>query len=236
MACRGELLTEGEARGLYLDRLGEDDLAAIVALHKAALRTAPVAGLVKPDTDDFFREHLGFRGRIWGLFDEKGAMMAYAVLGLPRPGGYNLGPDAGLAEKDWPEVAHLAGATVDHACRGRRIQYFLTRFRMEQALGLGRRHVVSTVDPRNYASWRSLMKCGLHISGLVRKYGGLARFVLYRDMAADMVAAQPRPAGQERLVAAEDLDGIARLLGDGWTGTGWHQDDAGQMRVRFSRF
>ena len=231
MAVRGVLLEEGEARGLYLDLLSECDLAAIIALHKAALKTAPVAGLVKPDTDDFFREHLGFRGRIWGLFDEQGRMMAYAVLGLPRPGGYNLGPDAGLTGEALAEVAHLAGATVDHACRGRRIQYFLTRYRMEQALALGRRHVVSTVDPRNYASWRSLMKCGLHISGLVQKYGGLARFVLYRDMGAEHRPAQAR----ERLVAADDEVAVAGLLAKGWTGTGWRQLEDGRMVIRFCR-
>lgn len=232
MICRGKRLTKGEARGLWLDRLGEGDLTTIINLHKAALSTAPVAGLVKPDTDDFFREHLQYRGRIWGLFDDNRMMVAYAVLGLPRPGGYNLGSDAGLAKKDWPEVAHLAGATVTHACRGRRIQYFLTRFRMEQALSLGRRHVVSTVDPRNFASWRSLMKCGLHISGLARKYGGLARFVLYRDMAVEQ---QPVTV-DERLVQPGNLEEISNLLDDGWSGTGWHQDGAGQMWLQFTRF
>lgn len=202
--------------------LEEADLPQVLELHALSLALADKPGLVKPDEPRFFAEHLAERGRVLGEFED-GRLIAYAVLGLPNPGGYNLGDDLGLAAEERPRVAHLAGAAVHPERRGRGLQRRLTAERLALAERFGRAHVVSTVSPFNHVSWRNLTSHGLLVRRLIVKYGGHLRYVLHRQLGAadglDRARAESRPL--------RDSEGQRRLLDGGWAGFALSQSTEG---------
>ena len=193
--------------------LGEADLPQVLELHGLSLSLAAKPCLVKPDEPRFFAEHLQARGRILGIFD--GArLVAYAVLGLPNPGGYNLGADLELPAAELPGVAHLAGAAVHPDWRGRGLQRRLTAERLALARRFGRAHVISTVSPFNHFSWRNLLAHGLLVRRLTSKYGGHLRYVLHRELGAEPTLTRE----QAQLRPLHDSDGQRALLEQGWAG------------------
>jgi len=207
------------------ERLGEADLPDILALHRLSLSQAAKPGLVKPDQPQFFAEHLGLRGRILGV-REAGCLIAYAVLGLPNPGGPNLGEDLGLPASAFSGVAHLAGAAVQPDSRGYGLQRRLTEERIALAQANGRRHVISTVSPFNYFSWRNLIAHGLLVRRLKTKYGGHLRYVLHRELGAEPALDR----GQARDFALNDAAGQSALLERGWAGFAL-VETAGGLRI-----
>lgn len=195
------------------ERLGEADLPDILALHRLSLSLASKPGLVKPDQPQFFAEHLALRGRILGV-REAGRLSAYAVLGLPNPGGPNMGEDLGLPPAAFALVAHLAGAAVHPDRRGRGLQRRLTEERIALARASGRRHILSTVSPFNYFSWRNLIAHGLLVRRLKAKYGGHLRYVLHRELGAEPALDR----AQARTFALHDAAAQRALLDEGWAG------------------
>lgn len=193
--------------------LGEADLPKVLELHALSLSLADEPGLVKPDEPRFFAEHLAARGRILGVFEGE-RLVAYGVLGLPNPGGYNLGEDLGLPACELGRVAHLAGAAVHPDRRGRGLQRRLTAERLELAAQFGRAHAISTVSPLNYVSWRNLLAQGLLVRRLVRKYGGHLRYVLHRQGGAEPSLCRERSVTRP----LRDADGQQALLERGWAG------------------
>ena len=202
--------------------LGEAELPQVLELHGLSLSLAADAGLVKPDEPCFFTEHLGARGRILGAFD-RGRLIAYGVLGLPNPGGYNLGRDLGLPQGELARVAHLAGAAVHPDWRGRGLQRRLTAERLRLAKSFARAHVISTVSPFNYCSWRNLVAHGLLVRRLASKYGGHLRYVLHRESGAEPELRR----GQAVIRRLHDADGQRELLERGWAGFALSQSDEG---------
>lgn len=210
------------------ERLGEADLPEILALHRLSLSLAAKPGLVKPDEPRFFAEHLELRGRILGQ-REAGRLIAYAVLGLPNPGGPNMGADLGLPTAEFPFVAHLAGAAVHPERRGRGLQRSLTEERIALAARSGRRHVLSTVSPFNYFSWRNLIAHGLLVRRLKTKYGGHLRYVLHRELGAEPEFDRTRA----RAFALNDAAGQGALLDAGWAGFALASSEQG-MRIELA--
>ncbi|GEO81288.1 hypothetical protein [Pararhodospirillum oryzae] len=166
--------------------LGPGDLGRVIALHHAVLAGLP-PGVLNPETDTFFADHLGEAGRILGLFDAGGALVAYGVLGLPAAGSpYNFGRDLGLAPQWLGTVAHLDGATVAEPWRGAGIHRILSQHRLALARAAKRRHVLATVAPLNVPSLRTVLAAGLRARALKPMFAGrLPRFLLCRDLKGD---------------------------------------------------
>ena len=202
--------------------LEEPELPQVLELHALSLSLAAKPGLVKPDEPRFFAEHLQVRGRILGFFEGE-RLVAYAVLGLPNLGGYNLGEDMRLPARELARVAHLAGAAVHPDWRGRGLQRRLTAERLALAERFGRAHVISTVSPFNHFSWRNLVAHGLLVRWLASKYGGHLRYVLHRELGAE--PALRREQAERRLL--RDADGQRALLEQGWAGFALSQTEQG---------
>jgi ribosomal protein S18 acetylase RimI-like enzyme len=202
--------------------LGEAELPQALALHALSLSLAAKPGLVKPDEPRFFAEHLQARGRILGVFEGE-TLVAYGVLGLPNPGGYNLGEDMRLPPYEFPGVAHLAGAAVRPDRRGRGLQRRLTAERLALAERFGRSHVISTVSPFNHVSWRNLIAHGLLVRRIASKYGGHLRYVLHCKLGEE--PALRRELAERR--SLRDAEGQRALLEQGWAGFALSQTEEG---------
>lgn len=132
------------------------------------------------EVGDFVADHLGRVGITAAIF-ANGEMVAYGALGLPGPGDHNRGHDLPLPEAELPMVAHVASAMVDPDCRGRGLHHRLIQWRLDLATALGRVHTLTTVSPRNHASWRHLVAHGLLAKRLLDVGGGLMRLLVHRD-------------------------------------------------------
>jgi len=207
-------------------RLREADLEAVIALHRLVLETMP-PHLLAAETDGFFADHIARIGRILGLFAE-GRLIAYGVLGLPKPNSRGFANDLGLAAADRIRVAHIDGISVRPEWQGNRLQRVLTAWRIREAAVAGRSLLITTVAPGNTASLLNTLAEGLTIRGLRQKFGGW-RYLMVRDLNDDL---SPPPAGG-RWIDAADIEAQDRLLADGWVG--WRaKPGQGGMRVWFA--
>jgi len=155
----------------------------------ADFRVRIVATLDDPDhyrmageVGNFVTDHLGDRGVTAGIFRD-GRLVAYGALGLPGPQDPNRGRDLDLPDGELALVAHMSSAMVDPAERGRGLHHRLIDWRLEVAQALGRRHLLTTVSPRNHGSWGHLAVHGLHARRLVQAGGDLVRLLVHRDLA-----------------------------------------------------
>lgn len=160
-------------------RLNDTHLARVISLHRAVLADADPM-LVTSETDNFFQQHMSACGQIFGIFDQD-TLVAYSILGLPRPGDPNFGTDLGLPADDLGTVAHIDGVAVSPDYRGQNWQYKLACHRLEQARKAGRKIALTTVAPGNFASLINILSAGMIIRGLKEKYGG-HRFLMRADL------------------------------------------------------
>lgn len=195
---------EGSNRGSAIRRLGLADLDAILALQLAARRSLPDPSLLADDPPEFFLRHLAEPNRIDGI-DRDGRLVAFGVLGLVVPEAENFGALLGLPAERLAGVAQLDGAVVDPAYRSGGLHGRLVRWRIARARELDCRDVLSTSAPRNVASWRNMVRAGLHAVALRYLFGGLPRLLLHRDFAQprrpDRDAAHVCPLEPDRLAA-----------------------------------
>ncbi|WP_084536529.1 hypothetical protein [Azospirillum halopraeferens] len=222
------LLADGLPAGLTCRLLGPGDADAM-----RRLRADVIAGLTDPDhyrvageVGDFVADHLGRCGMTAGLF-AGGDLVAYGSLGLPGPGDANRGRDLPLPEAELPLVAHMASCMIRADHRGLGLHHRLIGWRLALADGLGRRHVLTTVSPRNHQSWAHLAAHGILAKRVVIVAGGLARLLVHRDGAADPL---PDPRTLE-LCAPGDLaaaDGPPAR--GGWVWARGRIDDAAGTR------
>jgi ribosomal protein S18 acetylase RimI-like enzyme len=170
--------------------LGPADVPGVIALHRRVLASlAP--GLLNPETDAFFAQHAFEAGRLFGLASSQGALVAYAVLGLPTASDIgNFGRLIGLAESELGLVAHLDGAAVVPEWRGHGLQRALLVRRVACAVCLGRRHLLATVAPANHHSLRNATGLGLRIIDTRPMFAaGALRHILHLDLAQHIPAA-----------------------------------------------
>lgn len=176
-----------------------------------------VATLEDPDhyrmageVGNFVADHLGEKGMTAGVFLD-GRLVAYGALGLPGPDDPNRGRDLPLPPDQLPLVAHMSSAMVDPEMRGRGLHHRMIGWRLAVADALGRRHVLTTVSPRNHRSWGHLASHGIYPRRLVRVGDGLVRLLVHRDRLAIPVF---DPATAE-LVPLDDLGNRWDVFEDG---------------------
>lgn len=208
--------------------LAEADLPAVIALHHE-VRRALAADLLAAESDAFFADHLERAGRILGLHDGP-RLVAYAVLGLPRPGDHTFASYLDLPADIWPQVAHLDGVSVAKDWRHHGLHRRLIRRRLDLARSAGRRLAISTVAPGNLPSLSNNLAEGMEIRRLSRLYGGW-RFVTARELDAP---SEPATAGDSgRWLATDDLHGQDALLCAGWRGVALRRGADGRPEVLY---
>lgn len=207
--------------------LGPADLAAVYRLHRSATGAVGRPDLVKPESRAFFERLLAGEGRIIGAWIDD-VLAGYGVLQLQLPPSEDARPYFGLGDTDI--LIKLAGASVLPGFWGRGIHDALIDGRVRAAEALGFRHLYATSAPGNSRSWENLLDAGFAVRGLIEKYGGHIRYLLYRDLhAAD--------AGERDGVwcAALDLDRQRDLVSSGHAGAAWRPSQGGGREIFYRK-
>lgn len=141
------------------------------------------------DTYEEMLEDMEHGAKVVGVFNEAKDIIAYRYIGFPGTTSKNLGNDIGLPEKELPKVAHLETTVVHPEYRGNSLQSLTLQQVVPLIKGFGYSHLFCTVSPQNVYSLYNIMKNGLRVRALKKKYGverdgsdGVWRFILHRDL------------------------------------------------------
>jgi RimJ/RimL family protein N-acetyltransferase len=219
-------LSPATIHGLVWSPLGQEAIDEIEALHAKALAALPDPSLVRPETRAFFERILAGEGEVIGA-RENGRLVAYGILQFvlevdddPRS----------LASFDEAPIVKLAGAAVAPGWRGQGLQRELIRRRVARAAERGCLQLYATAAPGNVASWRNLLGCGFVIAALLRRYGGLLRYLL---VSGETLAPRLGVCRAE-ILRLEDQHGQAAALAAGRRGIAAVQDAGGRPCLVFA--
>lgn len=233
-----------------VQRLGPADLALILDLQERIRSALPDPSVFQTSTPEFIAYCLAGGGRCYRVVHD-GESVAYRMVYFPRDRAFNLAMDTTLPTAQYHAVGHWDTVAVMPEWRG----HGLARLMNVRALGdladTGIRHLFATSSPANPHGVRTLMETGFQPVGLVEKFGGRLRFLLYRPYPepwAGPPAGGPGTAGSaepsepsepavpaERIVAFSATDELARAFRDGWSGSGLRFDGSEGARLRMLR-
>lgn len=109
-------------------------------------------------------------------------LVGYSIIRIPGTAEDNLGRDIKLAKEEHTKVAHLQATAVHPLFRGNGLQQKLARAHLDELEKMGYNHVCCTVSPRNPTSLANIMSCGFVIKGLVPKFEGWWRYIMYKGI------------------------------------------------------
>lgn len=175
---------------------GPADVEGMVQVMVESVEALPHPDWFVSDDGAFIRRQIEEEG--FGLVaEEDGGMAGFLVVRIPGQEEENLGHYLSV----WQEmmecgkeegarallerVAHFESACVRPPCRGRRLQARLFTRALEVLASpeYGRiAWCMGTVHPDNQASMKSFLRNGFEVLEVVKKYGGLDRCVMCRQI------------------------------------------------------
>lgn len=106
----------------------------------------------------------------------------FLIVHLPGETPDNLGYDAGLPREEIPYVGHMDSAAVREEYRGHGIQRMMMMEGEIQLKRRGYRYAMATVSPDNPYSLENCRKLGYQTAAAKRKYGGLLRLIVMKNL------------------------------------------------------
>lgn len=168
--------------------------------------------------DDVVRDVLN-RGKIVGVFNNSGKLVAYRYISIPGETDKNLGRDLNINESELIKVAHLETTVVHPEYRGNGLQSLTLEKSLPLIGSMGFKHLLCTVSPQNIYSLYNIMKNGLAIKSLKRKYGttldnGVWRFILHRDLEQVPIF----DFSEQKILSINSFEEQKQLISDGYVG------------------
>ena len=172
-----------------MELLGKDRLREVIELQQRVYDKLPNKDVLYMDSYYEMLEDMEAGAKVIGVQNEENRIIAYRYIAFPGNDKRNLGYDINLAEEEMHKVVHLETTVVDPVYRGNNLQSLTLETAKEMVKKDGYEHLLCTVSPYNFYSLYNIMKNGLKIKALKKKYGsneigdeGLWRFVLHNDI------------------------------------------------------
>jgi GNAT superfamily N-acetyltransferase len=169
--------------------IDKNRLREVVELQHYVYENLPNKEVLYIDSYEDMLGDLENGAKIIGVLNSKDRLIAYRYISFPREEKRNLGYDINLPEEDLKKVVHLETTVVDPLYRGNGLQLVTLEKAKEIAKQEGYKHFMCTVSPYNFYSLYNVMRGGLKIKALKKKYGtkpdnsdGLWRFILHNDL------------------------------------------------------
>lgn len=161
--------------------LDKDSLHELMSLQNLIGKTLPDPEIFRLHSNMDFKDIFQSEYSVIGVAtaDE---LVAYSIIRIPGLAEDNLGRDIELAKEEHIKVAHLQATAVHPLFRGNGLQQKLARAHLDELKKMGYNHVCCTVSPRNPISLANIMACGFLIRGLIPKFEGWWRYIMYRDI------------------------------------------------------
>jgi GNAT superfamily N-acetyltransferase len=216
--------------------INEKELEEVVALQGLVYSKLPNKQVLYIDSYDEMMMDMSLGAKILGVFNQSQELIAYRYVGFPGYDNKNLGYDVKLPKKELDKVVHLETTVVHPDYRGNGLQSLTLQEIIPVVKEMGYKHLLCTVSPQNYFSLFNIMKSGLKIKALKKKYGtdesgkdGLWRFILHRNLEQTSML-NPRELFK---TAISDIERQERLIREGFIGYWLFTESKELSYVRF---
>lgn len=167
--------------------LNQDRLEDVIELEHKVYEGLNNKDILYFDTYEDMLADMKQGARIIGVVNDQDRLIAYRYIGFPGTDKRNMGYDINLPKNQLEKVVHLETTVVDPEYRGNGLQDLTLRVASGMVRSEGYRHLLCTVSPYNFFSLYNVMKNGLKIKSIKKKYGsedeeGLWRFILHSDL------------------------------------------------------
>lgn len=176
-------------KGRYvIRRANPEDVKSLVYVMKEASRTVEKAEWFVSDDEAFIREHIEKKGFTLVAVpeEEERRVVGFLIIKFPGLSEENLGRLLEYPEEKLMQVAHMDSAAVLPEARGRKLQSLFLQQAERELAGTQYRYFMATVHPDNRYSLQNLLGCGYRVIKTVRKYGGLLRHLLLKEIGEEM--------------------------------------------------
>ncbi|MDD5092258.1 MAG: GNAT family N-acetyltransferase [Candidatus Wallbacteria bacterium] len=159
---------------------GPEFLDRFLALQTEVAGPVPDHSVFHPDTPDELAAWLSVPGAAFAaLYDD--LLAGYTIASFPVEKSGHPGLDIGIPEAEFSSCLVIETSIVHPDFRGRGLQQRMIKDLIESWIQKGVSHVFSYCSPKNPASLKSLLRCGLGIRKTVLKFGGFERCLLHMD-------------------------------------------------------
>ena len=199
--------------------LNKDSLHELVSLQNLIGENLPEPEIFRLHNKKDFKNIFQSEHSVIGVATADG-LVAYSIIRIPGLAEDNLGRDIKLAKEEHTKVAHLQATAVHPLFRGNGLQQKLARAHLDELEKMGYNHVCCTVSPRNPISLANIMSCGFVIKGLIPKFEGWWRYIMYKDILCPSGAGAGANSSleDEIKISCSDIEGQIDLLKRGFEG------------------
>lgn len=170
---------EGSKEEEYrIEVLSEKHLDEVLKLNRLVYDLLPNKQILSLDNYEEMYEDLNKGGVVLGVLNNENKIVAYRYASFPGLEDKNLGYDLNIPI-ELEKVCQLETTVVHPDFRGNDTQNRLVGIMKGIAKERGYTDLTCTVSPYNYHSLYNIMRNGLKIRVLRRKYDDLLRFVLH---------------------------------------------------------
>jgi len=237
---KGQLIrhiNESREQDEYVMRIiTPEELGDAVALQKYVYEQLPNKQVLYMDSYEEMYDDMKQGAKIIGVFNKTGDIIAYRYIGFPGCSEKNLGHDINMPRQELAKVAHLETTVVHPEYRGNSLQSLTLQQVIPMVKDLGYSHLLCTVSPQNIYSLYNIIKNGLRIKALKKKYGsekdgkdGMWRFILHRNLEPRAV----RKVSQNFGIPVGDLERQRKLIDEGFVGLWLYKESKLLNYVRF---
>lgn len=172
--------------------LSKDRLREVLELEHKVYEGLPNKDILFFDSYEEMLGDMEQGAKIIGVLNSKEELIGYRYIGFPGKDKRNMGYDIKLPDSQLDKVVHLETTVVDPIYRGNSLQSLTLQVATSMVKSEGYRHLLCTVSPYNFYSLYNIMKNGLKIKALKKKYGsedndGLWRFILHSDLEKPLI-------------------------------------------------
>jgi len=220
----------------FMRFMTKEELRDVVALQKYVYDRLPNKQVLYMDSYEEIYDDMMQGAKIIGVFNKAKELIAYRHVGFPGRTEKNLGNDINMSKKELIKVAHLETTVVHPEYRGNSLQSLTLQVAIPIIKEFGYSHLLCTVSPQNIYSLYNIMKNGLIIKALKKKYGtdksgkdGIWRFILHRNL-EPMTS---KKANKFLNIPLGELEQQEKIINEGFIGL-WLFKDSGLLNyVRF---
>ena len=170
-------------------------LYEIVDLMQRVYNSLPNKDVLFVDSYEELFEDLQKGAKIIGIYGERNQLICFRYVSFPGYENRNHGYDLGtiIPHSEFDKVCQLETTIVDIPYRGNNLQSITLGLMIPIIKELGYKHLVCTISPYNYHSVKNIMKHGLKIKSLKKKYArkedgsdGIWRYILHGKIGEEL--------------------------------------------------
>lgn len=166
---------------LWIERAGYTDVPAIFSIMEQACSLMQNPEWYVIEDIPYLKKHVEQEGTILKAVVD-GVLAGFLVIRYPKEAEDNLGSYVSLTAQERELVAHMESAAVRPEFRGMGIQKKLMKKGEEMLANTEYTYLMGTAHPDNVYSVNNFRQLGYEIIAKENKYGGLSRYVFYREI------------------------------------------------------